>query len=47
MMVEDPYTAFCFDEACAWIQSRIDAGEEPHFKKEYKSFSALYRSLGV
>lgn len=38
----DEYTAFCFDEACAYIISRIDDGEEPVFKKQYKSFKELY-----
>ena len=27
--IEDAYTAFCFDEACAYILKRIQDGEEP------------------
>lgn len=27
--VEDAYTAFCFDEACAFILQRIKEGDEP------------------
>lgn len=45
--IEDSYTAFCFDEACAFVQQKIEAGEEPKFKKEYKSFSELYSSFGL
>lgn len=47
MGIEDSYTAYCFDEACAWILGQIESGEEPHYKREFKSFSELYRSLGV
>lgn len=38
----DEYTAYCFDEACAYIASRVDAGDEPQFEVHYSSFSALY-----
>ena len=31
--IEDSYTAFCFDEACAFIISKIEKGEEPIFRK--------------
>ncbi len=41
--VEDEYTAFCFDEACSYILGRLEAGEEPHFKKEYRSFADIYK----
>lgn len=40
--IGDPYTAYCFDEACAYIMNRIDAGDEVVFEKKYKSFSDLY-----
>lgn len=43
---EDEYTAFCFDEACSYILGRLEAGEEPHFKKEYKSFADIYKGYG-
>lgn len=41
--VEDAYEAFCFDEACAFIQLKMMGEEEPKFKKVYKSFKDLYK----
>lgn len=41
--LDDPYTAYCFDEACAYIRARVDKGEELCFKKKYKSFSDIYK----
>lgn len=29
MGIEDEYTAFCFDEACAFIVAKMQKGEEP------------------
>lgn len=40
--IADPYTAFCFDEACAFIITQLEQGNEPRFKKEYKSFKDIY-----
>ena len=31
--IEDAYTAYCFDEACVYILSKIENGEKPNFKK--------------
>lgn len=31
--IEDTYIAYCFDEACAYIQIRIDNEEKPVFNK--------------
>lgn len=31
--IEDTYIAYCFDEACAYIQIRIDNEENPVFDK--------------
>ena len=31
--IEDAYTAFCFDEACALIITKLEKGEEPILKK--------------
>lgn len=31
--IEDTYIAYCFDEACAYIQIRIDNKEKPVFDK--------------
>ena len=41
--VEDAYEAFCFDEACTYILARLEKGENPLFKKKYKSFSDIYK----
>ena len=34
MGIEDAYTAFCFDEACAYIISKMHDGEEPVVKHD-------------
>lgn len=44
MHISDPYTSYCFDEACGLILSKLDAGEEMVFKTHYKSFTDLYRN---
>ena len=31
--IEDTYTAFCFDEACALIVTKLEKGEEPCLMK--------------
>jgi len=33
MDIDDAYTAFCFDEACAFIISQLKDGKEPVIKK--------------
>lgn len=38
----DEYTAYCFNEACAYIISKLQSGEEPVFRVKYKSFADLY-----
>lgn len=38
----DEYTAYCLDEACAYIMARLDNEEEMYFKTKYKSFHDLY-----
>ena len=48
MGIEDSYTAFCFDEACAFIIQQIRDGKEPVVRVEdnklvYKKPSDLYR----
>lgn len=48
MGIEDNYTAFCFDEACAFIIKQIKDGKEPIMRVEnenivYKKPSDLYR----
>ena len=34
--IDDEYTAYCLDEACALIISKIDNDEEPKFNKKEK-----------
>lgn len=53
MGIEDDYTAFCFDEACAYICSKLLNGEIPNYdrstmKKDthYKSFTSFYSDFG-
>lgn len=47
--IEDAYTAFCFDETCAYILKEIKDGKEPVVNlnstggSEYKRPSDLYR----
>lgn len=41
--LEEPYEAFCFDEACAYIYTKIEDGEQPKFTKKYDSFKDLYK----
>ena len=45
--IGDPYTAYCFDEACALITANMRDGKEPQFRVKYTSLSELYDSLGV
>ena len=42
LSIDDDYTAYCFDEACAFIAGRLDAGDEIVFNRQYSSFSDLY-----
>jgi len=54
MAIDDEYTAFCFDEACLYIEGKIKDGEKPIFKIEseyiekphYKTASQMYDALG-
>ena len=51
--ITQEYEAFCFDEACAYIGSRLLQGEKPQFEKlqkgdpvpvkKYKSFTDIYK----
>lgn len=42
--IEEPYEAFCLDEACAYIRIRMEEDETPKFKKRYSSFKDLYKN---
>ena len=45
LVVEDEYTAYCIDEACSYISSRIERGDNPSFEVRYSSFSSMYHDL--
>lgn len=42
LFIDDEYTAFCLNQACAYIRARIENKEEPIFKTESNSFSQIY-----
>lgn len=43
LFIEDPYVAFCFNEACYYIRNKIKVdGEEPVFIVKVNSFKELY-----
>lgn len=54
MNIFDGYTAYCFDEVCAYITSMIRQGEEPSFeikdkqieKPHYNSLRDMYNEMG-
>lgn len=46
--IDDSYTAFCFNEACAYIKINLDKGETPIYpveteKQEYRNFKDFYK----
>lgn len=50
MNIEDSYTAFCFNEACALIRLKIDSGETPVYQEmnktkqnNYSNFEDFYK----
>lgn len=55
MRIDDDYTAYCFDEACAFIMSEINQGKDPNFKKfeidkkvkgkSFKDFSSYFATI--
>lgn len=47
MAIEDPYTAYCLDEACSYVLMRIEQGDEPRFTKKYTTFKDIYKQYGV
>lgn len=47
MAIEDPYTAYCLDEACSYVLMRIEQGDEPRFTKKYTSFKDIYKQYGA
>lgn len=52
MGIKDEYTAFCFDEACAFIVKQLRDGKKPIMKVEndkivYNKPSDLYRKYSI
>ncbi len=45
MFIEDEYTAFCFNQAVAYIRYKIEAGEELIFENKKSSFSDMYKQF--
>ena len=50
--LQNEYDAYCFDEACAYIQLQLKEGKEPVFEedkkqKHFKKASDLYKNLGL
>lgn len=55
LCIEDEYTAYCFDEACAVIISKVNEGLKPNFcqnrkgekevRKHYTSFATMYEDI--
>lgn len=46
-LMEAPYEAFCFDEACAYIRNRLEDGETPQVTVKHTSFSDMYKQYSV
>lgn len=42
--IADTYTAFCLDEACAYIIGKMNNKEEPKFIVNYSRPSDLYKN---
>nr|DAE53250.1 MAG TPA: hypothetical protein [Caudoviricetes sp.] len=47
MGIEDDYTAFCLDECCEYIRSKVADGETPVYEKKVTSMSDFYAELGA
>lgn len=50
LYIKDEYTAYCFDEACAFIRMKLEKGETPIYKdiktkKHYSSYSELIQDV--
>ena len=40
-IVDDDYTAYCFDEACALFMSLLSQNKTPHFPSDIKENATL------
>lgn len=45
MGVEDPYEAYCLNEACAYIMAELNKGKEFYRGRSFSSFSKFYESI--
>lgn len=45
LFLDDEYTSYCLNEACAVIISHLDKDEQPLFETHYSSVSELYKSI--
>lgn len=45
--IVDSYTAFCFDEACALIITKLEQGEQPVFKNTQECVTTYSRPSEV
>ena len=45
--IEDTYVAYCFNEACAYIQKSLEDGKQIIFKTRHRSFSDFYKEIGL
>lgn len=41
MKIDDEYTAFCFNEACCYIELRIEKGDKPHYIEYEKEIEQI------
>ena len=43
--IEDPYDAYCLDEACAYVMGELDSGKTFYVNTHFGSASELYKSV--
>ena len=43
--IDDTYIAYCFNEACAYIQKSLEDGKQIIFKTHHRSFSDFYKTI--
>ena len=55
MSIDDEYTAYCFNEACMNVLTRLKNNETPHYatleqgkekQQSYHNFSDFYKNIG-
>lgn len=47
MAITDPYTAYCLDEACAYIMKELEDGKEIVRRTHYSKPSDLYKKYEI